>query len=207
LVSEEKQITNRFYFTGGTALAEFYLQHRLSEDIDLFTEKEEVNQLVINVFLEKISSKLSVKKIKRSQFLGLFSYVLIFEDGEQLKVDFNYYPFPRINKGKKFKNLDVDSIYDIAVNKVQTMFTRSRSRDFVDLYYIMTIFNYSLDQLIKDSKVKFDWHIDKITLASQFVKVKEISDLPTLLKPFNQKAMEKFFLELVTSLESGIFKK
>ena len=207
LVSEEKQITNRFYFTGGTALAEFYLQHRLSEYIDLFTEKEEVNQLVINVFLEKISSKLSVKKIKRSQFLGLFSYVLIFEDGEQLKVDFNYYPFPRINKGKKFKNLDVDSIYDIAVNKVQTMFTRSRSRDFVDLYYIMTIFNYSLDQLIKDSKVKFDWHIDKITLASQFVKVKEISDLPTLLKPFNQKAMEKFFLELVTSLESGIFKK
>ena len=207
LNSQEKPITNRFYFTGGTALAEFYLQHRLSEDIDLFTEKEEVNQLVINVFLEKISSKLSVKKIKRSQFLGLFSYVLIFEDGEQLKVDFNYYPFPRINKGKKFKNLDVDSIYDIAVNKVQTMFTRSRSRDFVDLYYIMTIFNYSLDQLIKDSKVKFDWHIDKITLASQFVKVKEISDLPTLLKPFNQKAMEKFFLELVTSLESGIFKK
>ncbi len=34
LVSKEKQLTSRFYFTGGTALAEFYLQHRLSEDID-----------------------------------------------------------------------------------------------------------------------------------------------------------------------------
>lgn len=206
LVGSEKQITSRFYFTGGTALAEFYLKHRLSEDIDLFTEKEEVNQSVVNVFLEKISSKLSVKEIKQSQFLGLFSYLLVFSDNKQLKVDFNYYPFPRIHKGVKFKNLDVDSIYDIAVNKVHTMFMRTRSRDFVDLYFIVKSYDYSLDQLIKNAKAKFDWHIDKVTLASQFVKVKEISDLPTMLKPFNQKDMEKFFLDLAKSLESKIFK-
>jgi len=206
LVSKDKQITKRFYLTGGTALAEFYLQHRLSEDIDLFTEKEEVNQILVDTFLKKASLELPIVEIKKSQFLGLVSYFLIFKDGEKLKVDFNYYPFPRINKGKKFRNLDVDSIYDIAVNKIQTMFTRTRSRDFVDLYFIMQSFNYSLDQLIRDSKVKFDWHIDKVTLASQFVKVKEIRDLPTMLVPFNQKNMEKFFLELVKSLESGIFK-
>ena len=206
LVSKDKQITSRFYFTGGTVLAQFYLQHRLSEDIDLFTEKEEVNQSLVEAFLKKISLKFSIKEIKKSQFLGLFSYTLIFNDGEKLKVDFNYYPFPRINKGKKFKNLDVDSLYDIAVNKVHTMFMRTKSRDFIDLYYIMKTFDYSLDQLIKDSKIKFDWHIDKITLASQFVKVKELSDFPTMLVPFDQKDMEKFFLNLAKSLESGIFK-
>ncbi len=206
LVSNESQITKRFYFTGGTVLAEFYLHHRLSEDIDLFTEIEEVNQSVIESFLKKISPKLSVVEIKKSQFLGLFSYILIFKDGEKLKVDFNYYPFPRINKGKNFKNLEVDSLYDIAVNKVQTMLTRTRSRDFIDLYFIMKSFDYSLGQLIKDSKAKFDWHIDKVTLASQFVKVKELSDFPTMLVPFNQKDMEKFFLNLAKSLESGIFK-
>lgn len=119
LIQQEKQITSRFYFTGGTALAEFYLQHRLSEDIDLFTENEEVNQVVVSAFLKKISLKLSIKEIKGSQFLGLFSFILVFNDGEELKVDFNYYPFPRINKGKTFKGLDVDSLHDIAVNKVQ----------------------------------------------------------------------------------------
>lgn len=206
LVSKEKQITSRFYFTGGTALAEFYLQHRLSEDIDLFTEKEEVNQPLVEAFLKKISPKFSVIEIKKSQFLGLFSYILVFQDKEQLKVDFNYYPFPRINKGKKFENLDIDSLYDIAVNKVHTMFMRTRGRDFVDLYFIMQSFDYSLDQLIKDAKAKFDWHIDKVTLASQFVKVKEISDLPTILVPFDQKKMEKFFLSLAKSLEDDIFK-
>jgi len=206
LVSNDKQITKRFYFTGGTALAEFYLQHRLSEDIDLFTEIEEVNQSVIESFLKKISPKLSIVEIKKSQFLGLFSYTLIFKDGEKLKVDFNYYPFLRINKGKNFKNLEVDSLYDIAVNKVQTILTRVRSRDFIDLYFIMKAFDYSLGQLIRDSKVKFDWHIDHVTLASQFIKVNELSDFPTMLVPFDRKAMEKFFLDLAKSLEDGIFK-
>ncbi|MBI2085705.1 nucleotidyl transferase AbiEii/AbiGii toxin family protein [Candidatus Daviesbacteria bacterium] len=206
LVSNDKQITKHFYFTGGTALAEFYLQHRLSEDIDLFTEKEEVNQSVIESFLKKISPKLSIVEIKKNQFLGLFSYLLIFKDGKKLKVDFNYYPFLRIDEGKNFKNLKVDSLYDIAVNKVQTMLTRTRSRDFIDLYFIMKTFDYSLRQLIKDSKVKFDWHIDNVTLASQFVKIEEIGDFPTMLVPFDQKEMEKFFLDLAKSLEGGIFK-
>src|SRR3989344_5335581 len=122
LAQSEQQITKRFYLTGGTALSEFYLQHRLSHDIDLFTETAEVNQRVIEAFLKKVSPKLEVKQIKRSQFLGLFSYILVYKDGEELKVDFNYYPFPRINKGKKYKNLEIDSLYDIAVNKVHTIF-------------------------------------------------------------------------------------
>ncbi|MBI3305651.1 nucleotidyl transferase AbiEii/AbiGii toxin family protein [Candidatus Nomurabacteria bacterium] len=206
LVSKDKQITNRFYFTGGTALAEFYLQHRFSEDIDLFTEKEEVDQTLIDAFLKKVSLKLPIVEIKKSQFLGLFSYLLVFKAGENLKVDFNYYPFLRINKGTKFNNLEVDSIYDIAVNKVQTMFTRTRGRDFIDLYYLMKTSDYSLDKLILDSKAKFDWDIDKVTLVSQFVKVKELADFPTMLVPFDKKDMEKFFLDLAKSLESGIFK-
>ena len=103
IIQQDKQITSRFYFTGGTALAEFYLQHRLSEDIDLFTEAQEVNQATVNAFLKRISPQLSIKEIKPTQFMGLFSYILVFNDNEQLKVDFNYYPFPRIHKGKKYK--------------------------------------------------------------------------------------------------------
>ncbi len=205
-VQKEPQITRRFYWTGGTVLSEFYLKHRLSEDIDLFNESEEVDQTLIDAFLKKISSSLKVIEIKKSQFLGLVSYILIFENGQKLKVDFNYYPFLRIEKGKKYKNLAIDSIYDIAVNKVHTMFMRTKGRDFVDIYFIMKSVNYALDQLIRDAKVKFDWHIDKVTLASQFMKVKEIKDLPKMLVQFDQKDMEKFFLKLAKSLEGEILK-
>lgn len=32
--------TQEFYLTGGTALSAFYLQHRLSEDLDFFTNND-----------------------------------------------------------------------------------------------------------------------------------------------------------------------
>ncbi len=47
LINQNKEITEKFYWTGGTVLSEFYLHHRLSEDIDLFCENEEVNQEVV----------------------------------------------------------------------------------------------------------------------------------------------------------------
>lgn len=206
LVQREQQITKRFYLTGGTALSEFYLKHRLSEDLDLFTEEKEVNQKAIEAFLKKISPKLSVVHIKRSQFLGLFSYTLIFDDKQELKVDFNYYPFLRIQKGAKFKNLEVDSIYDIAVNKIHTLFVKPRSRDYLDIYFIMKKYAYSLDKIILDAKAKFDWHIDRITLASQFLKVKDRDESQMVIVPFDKKDMDDFFLKLAKSLEKDIFK-
>src|SRR3989344_5515003 len=208
LIQQDKQITKRFYFTGGTALAEFYLKHRLSEDIDLFTEQKEVDQKVVEVFLRKISPELSVVKISKSLFLGLVSFILHFKDGEKLKVDFNYYPFPRIEKGLKYKNLEVDSLYDIAVNKVHTLFMRARSRDYVDLYFILKRQDYSLEKLILDAKAKFDWDIERGGLISQFMRVVDIGieDLPRMLVPFDIKKMEKFFLNEAKKLKKEILK-
>lgn len=207
LVAGEKQITKRFYLTGGTALSEFYLHHRLSEDIDLFCEEEEVDQRVVEAFLKKKSSLLRVAEIKRSQFLGLYSYMLIYNDGEKLKVDFNYYPFLRIERKKKFRDLEIDSLYDIAVNKLHTLFMKPRSRDYIDLYFIMNGENYSLKRLILDAKAKFDWHIDRVNLASQFLRVSEFADFSKMLKPLDREKMNQFFLALAKSLEGEIFKE
>lgn len=206
LAQAEPQITKRFYLTGGTALSEFYLHHRFSRDIDLFCEKEEVDPKIVEVFLQKISPQIGVSDIKRSQFLGLVSYKLVYKGGEELKVDFSYYPFPRIEKGTKYKNLEVDSVYDIAANKLHTLFMKPRGRDYIDLYFIMTQKDYSLKKLILDAKAKFDWDIDRVNLASQFLRVKEFVDFPQMLVPFERKKMEDFFLKLAKSLEREIFK-
>lgn len=209
LAQGEPQITKRFYLTGGTALAEFYLKHRASEDIDLFTEEHEVDQKLVEAFLKKVSRQLSVIHIKRSQFLGLVSYKLIYQDKESLKVDFNYYPFPRIEKGIKYKNLEIDSIHDIAANKLHTIFMMPRQRDYVDLYSIFMLSgkDYTLRQLILDAKAKFDWDIDRVNLANQFIRVKDIKEkeLPKMLVPFERRKMEDFYLKLAKSLEKEIF--
>ena len=189
-------------------MAEFYLKHRKSEDIDLFTEREEVDPKLIEAFLKKNGPNLSVIHVKRSQFLGLFSYTLVYKDGDELKVDFNYYPFPRIEKGIKYKNLEIDSIYDIAVNKLHTLFMKPRERDYIDLFFILNEENYSLKRLILDAKAKFDWDIDKMNLINQFVRVKDIKEkeLPRVIVPFKKSQMEKFFLGLAKSLKEEIFK-
>ena len=188
-------------------MAEFYLHHRKSVDIDLFTEKEEIDFKATDAFLKRISSKLKIKKFDRSQFLGLVSYKLIYEDKNELKVDFNYYPFPPINKRVNFKGLKIDSVEDIAANKIHTLFMKPRGRDYVDLYCILQKYDFSLRKLVLDVKAKFDWDIDKITLASQFLKVKDFSPDYQMVIPFNPKNMEAFYFKLAKSLEEDIFIK
>jgi predicted nucleotidyltransferase component of viral defense system len=206
-VQQESSVAESFYLTGGTALAEFYLHHRLSEDIDLFTEKEEVDISAVETFLKKIGRKLGITQIKRSQFLGLVSFTLVYGDSETLKVDFNYYPFPRIDQGIMYQNIVVDSIYDIAVNKLHTLFMKPRSRDYIDLYFIIREKNYPLNKLVINAKIKFDWHIDRANLASQFMRVSDLKpkEPPQMLIGFDRKEMEEFYLKLAKSLEGEIF--
>ena len=56
------------------------------------------------------------------------------------------------------------------------------------------------------AKSKFDWHIDQIQLGENFAKVVTVKDLPKMLVPFDQKEMEKFFLDLAKKLKKDIFK-
>lgn len=204
LLASDSYITNHFYLTGGTVLSEFYLQHRLSEDFDLFSEKEVYLPSVV-AFLTKIAPKLGIVEREHRPFMGLHSFMLHLKDGEKFKTDFNFYPHPRINIGKLYKKLHIDSLYDIAVNKVHTLFMKPRARDYVDIYFINLAEKYPMRQLILDAKAKFDWHIDPLLLGSQLKKVTTIYDFPRMLVPFDRREMENFFLDLAKSLEGEIF--
>ena len=203
LVSQDKNLAKQFYLTGGTALSEFYLHHRLSVDLDFFSESE-FEILPIEIFFQSHSNELDIKQTERVQFLGLQTFQFTFSDDTTLKIDFNYYPFPRIEKGTTFNQLAIDSPRDIAANKVHTIYMKARERDFVDLYFLMKQYNFNLKQLILDAKLKFDWHIDQFKLAETLLKSQDYSTLPKMLVPFDPKEMNTFFQEIVRSLEKNI---
>ena len=207
LVNSEKTITNQYYWTGGTVLAEFYLRHRLSEDIDLFIENEEVNPEIIDIFLTKNCSRLGVESIKKNRFLGLYSYQLIYKNKEILKIDFNYYPFLRINRGGKYKNIEIDSEYDIAVNKVHTIAIKPRARDFIDIFFLVKEKKYNFRDLILQAKAKFDWHIDYIEFGSQLLRAQEVKDYPKMIKKIDHRQWQEFFLKEAMKLKKEIFTK
>jgi len=210
LAAKEPQITKRFYLTGGTALSEFYFKHRLSADLGLFSERQ-VNPAVIDSFLKSISGRLGVAKVIKENVFGLYTYKFQYNDGDILKVDFNYYPFPKIEKGIYFGKLEVSSVYDIAVNKLHTIGMKPRARDYIDLYFIFKKSEYEAEKYLNrmriDSQAKFDWLLEVKYLVTAFLRVKDFSkdEFPKMLVNFDPKDMERFFLSEAKKLEKGIF--
>lgn len=199
----EPYFYQHYYFTGGTPLAAFYLQHRLSEDIDLFSE-EEIHVPSVRTFLKKNEGPLGITKIDYRQFLGLHSFQLFFSATDILKVDFNYYPFPRIDKGMKYKNIPIDSILDIAVNKVQTIATKPRARDFIDIYFIIKEKGYDFHELLENARNKFDWYTDLLQLGSRLLQAMEVKDFPRMIKQIDHREWQDFFVEEAKKLKSEI---
>lgn len=205
LVVKEKYLCQRFYFTGGTPLSAFYLEHRISEDIDLFSEKE-IFLPPIKSFIGKVQKKLNLEKTDYRQFLGWHSFFLYFSNKNILKLDFNFYPFERIEKGDLYKSIAIDSILDIAVNKIHTIAMRPRARDFIDIYFIIKEKQYKLFDLLMKAKAKFDWHIDPIQLGSRFYQAKDLTDYPHMIKKINHREWKDFFLAEAKKLKKEIFK-
>lgn len=203
LVSAEPYLCQTFYFTGGTPLAAFYLQHRLSEDVDLFSE-EEVHLPSIRNFIGKAQQKLKLKKIDYRQYFGLHTFQLFFSETNILKVDFNYYPFGRIEKGTKYKNISIDSILDIAVNKVHTIAMKPRARDFLDVFFIIKETHYQFRDLIAKAKIKFDWHIDPVQFGSRLFSAAEVTDYPRMVKKIDHQEWKDFFIEEGRGLKGDI---
>lgn len=77
----------------------------------------------------------------------------------------------------------------------------------MDLHKILQRENYDFDSLIMDSKAKFDWHIDKLQLGSQLLKVTERQDIPRLVGEFNFSRMEKFYKDIAKGLSDEIMEE
>ena len=192
-ISVNQEICRNFYFTGGTALAEYYLNHRYSEDLDFFSETE-VDPQSIFVFLKSISKKVGIKKIDSQQSFNRNLFFLHLKNGEVIKTEFTFFPFSRIEKKKKIGQLFIDSLLDIAVNKIFTIYQNPRARDFIDLFLIIKKEKWTVAELIKKAKIKFDWHIDPLQLGAQFLKVETIKDYPRMIKKIKPETWQKFFV-------------
>jgi len=98
-ISNDKIICRNFYLTGGTALAEYYLKHRLSEDPDFFSENE-FDPQAVSVFFAKHKKSLGIKKIDFQQSFNRNLFFLHLKN-DIIKTEFTYFPFPRIEKNQK----------------------------------------------------------------------------------------------------------
>jgi predicted nucleotidyltransferase component of viral defense system len=199
-------LAKQFYFSGGTALAHFYLKHRLSEDLDFFSE-EEFDAQSVYVTIQSLKSSLKFREIDYQSSFNRNLFFLRFNSKRPLKLEFTYYPFKQVEQPVKKEGLLVDSLIDIAVNKLFTIAQQPRGRDYFDLYSIIKHESYSIDQLRMLAKQKFDWHVDPLQLASRLHEVGLHIDDPILVHKMDKKAIQSYFESAALSFKDQILKK
>ncbi len=133
---ENRVISDRFFLTGGTALSVFYLHHRVSKDLDLFTtDRMDLREPCI-----WIKRRWGRKCVTIKEDADLASFLL-----EGVKVDLAGDPLSDIDKERPRVNLErnrlaVDTIDNIVSNKLCAMASRTEPKDYVDFFFIMRMF-------------------------------------------------------------------
>lgn len=189
-------LKQNFYFTGGTALSAVYLHHRLSDDLDFFSENKFDTLAILNLITEW--SKKHKFTIESQELEVVRIFLLQFTDKEKLKVDFGYYPYKRLQKGKPVDSVEVDSLFDIAVNKLQTIHQRADAKDFVDLYFLLK--KFTIWDLIEGVRVKFMMDLDSYTIGADCLKMDILEKLPTMLIPLKIGELKDFYRDLAKKL-------
>jgi hypothetical protein len=171
-------IRNNFFLTGGTALSVFYLHHRTSVDLDFFTVKK-VPLDDIYLWITKFWPGESTK-INQGEFI---LQTLI----KDIKVDIVYDPLSFDESREKYyfgeeNFIMIDSLRNMASNKLSAVVGRREVKDFVDFFFINKIVKgMELDSIYKDAQKKEGMFDDPPTVAYQlelhFEFIKENPDI------------------------------
>ena len=197
-----------FYLAGGTALAEYYLGHRLSFDLDYFSGTESL-VLPLSYQIETACQKqgLSLKVIRR---FATFVELVVEKGGESLKIDL------ALDSPYRFEPpvLSSEGIYindypDLRVDKLLAYFGRAEPRDAADLYFIMQ--KETLEPLLEQAAQKdtgFDhyWFAVALNRCEKFPD--ELERWPVkMLQPFDPRTLKRSFLDLAVKLMDKARKK
>jgi len=195
-----------YYLTGGTALAEFYLQHRRSDDLDLFTREKrsfkQDHERVLGILTEQgveiVSQELN------DEFMRFFVFEMGKEPG-QLKVEFARDASSMMGPPITREEILVDSFEDIAVNKICAILQREppEVKDFVDLFFILKETKYSVDYLVNRAGEKegsLDTELGKLGLATNLSRVDEFRFLPRMIKPLTLDELKSFLLPIAREM-------
>lgn len=181
-----------FYLTGGTALARFYLFHRESIDLDLFTHNQKLDFTLLNRVVLALAKKLGLKVSNQVLAETFLQYIFTDKKGTPLKVDFVKDVSVRFGKVVNRKGVKLDSLENIAVNKILAVFGRTEAKDFIDLHFLLEGEKFVLEELIAKAKKK-DLGLTEFYLANSIGRSAELKEMPKMLKPFDLTKMKEFY--------------
>lgn len=163
-------LKDKFYWTGGTLLSYHYLQHRLSLDLDFFTETP-FSFEEISTFIENLKFRGEFKKVKYEKIYDRWE--ILYENHEdKLRIEFVYYNHEKKTLGKRelFLGVLIDSLEDIAANKTMAYFDRNEPKDLFDIYFLINKAKFTPRKLLELVKCKFGVRFDLALFWSEAFK-------------------------------------
>jgi predicted nucleotidyltransferase component of viral defense system len=195
-------ISDKFFLTGGTALSVFYLHHRKSEDIDLFSsEYQNLSELDFWISRNWINN---IKK--RNETSKYLSYLI-----KDVRVDLAIDELSNNKERYKYifeegEYVFIDNAENIVSNKLCVLVSRTEIKDYIDFYYLCK--NYSKEKIYdvyKDALLKDSIFEDPPTIGYQIEEgykfvLKNESFLPELMIEFDMNLFKSFYLNLTRTI-------
>ncbi len=196
-------LASSFYFTGGTALAVYHLQHRFSEDLDFFAVDQGAVAGVTTILADVARSVDASVEFRRT-FPTFVECFLSSPAEERVKIDFAFDSPYRLAPTEidPVYGIQVDNAIDITSNKLAALFGRVEPKDFVDVYFIcQELMPFS--ELYRNACQK---HVGMTNywLALAMRNVTKVQFLPRMIKPLDLADMKAFFLGLAGELMESV---
>ena len=186
-VFAEDVLAKSFYLTGGTALAAFYLFHRYSDDLDLFTHDQPLE--VVWPMLQRLLPSLGLTVESRTpQFIR-------WRHPEGLRVDLVHdVPF-RVGIPVQHGTWLIDSLENITLNKVAAIQGRLDVKDYVDLYLLLKDHPAHILTWLAQAKQK-DASIEPFVWSRLIGDVETFRILPRMIVPLRREELVAFYQHL-----------
>jgi len=187
----------RFFLTGGTALAAFYLRHRLSVDLDLFT-LDDLALPEADALVPQLAAGLGCRIGRARRTEHYRQFLLEPEGGQPLQVDLVRDFGPQYGQRRVVDHIVVDSVENIGANKLTAILGRTEPKDFVDLYFILQA-GYDFADLLAKAQAK-DLGLQPFFLAGALLQVRHFSHLPATTPPLTAAELQASMVALADQL-------
>jgi len=167
-----KPVLSSFYLTGGTALGRFYLNHRYSEDLDFFMNKNNSFQKSVKNIEKILLGKFSVLKSESIVYDDFARYYI--EDEESvLKVEFVNDIVYRCGIPNKYQFGFIDTPLNILSNKLTAIVSRDEPKDVFDICTLAQHYRFNWLAVFGEAKNK--------AIINEIDLERRIKEFPVLL--------------------------
>ena len=188
-----------FYLAGGTALA-LQMGHRKSVDLDFFSETDEVHERTRQRIIRAVAER------DGQVIENVDGNLVLLVDG--VRVGFFSYGYKLLEPFVQLGNVNVASMLDVGLMKLDAVIGRGSQKDFFDLYVIAQ--QYPLEELLKAGARKYPTSRDFALMAVESFVMFENAErdvTPKLMIDATWKEVQEYFIEQAKLLGGKWFRK